>query len=78
MQGVSSAPSMTSTSEGATHSAERASPSALVLLLAKLCLHLETTALPCAVEATAAAFEGAGGGRGADLPPAFVPAQVSR
>lgn len=51
---------------------------ALVLLLARLCVHLESVALPCAVEAVAFAFAGAGGGLGADQPPAFVAAQVSR
>lgn len=54
-----------------------ASP-ALLLLLARLCVHLESAALPCAVEAVASAFGGAGGGLGADQPPAFVAAQVSR
>ena len=53
-------------------------PPALVLLLARLCKALDATALPAAVEAAAAAFAGAGGGLGADQPPAFVAAQVSR
>ncbi len=49
-----------------------------MLLLARLCKALDATALPAAVEAAAAAFAGAGGGLGADQPPAFVAAQVSR
>ncbi len=49
-----------------------------MLLLARLCKALDATALPAAVEGAAAAFAGAGGGLGADQPPAFVAAQVSR
>ena len=79
LQGVHSALSEAIVPPGSgTSVSQGLAPPALVLLLAKLCAHLESTALPCALEATAAAFEGAGGGRGADQPPAFVPAHVAR
>lgn len=51
----------------------------LVLLLAKLCLHLEGTVVPHVVEVLAAgAFQGGRGRRAGDTPPQFVGGEAAR
>jgi hypothetical protein len=49
----------------------------LVLVLAKLCVHMETTTVPYVVEVLAGAFQGRGLA-GSDGPPRFVGGEVAR
>jgi hypothetical protein len=48
-----------------------------VLVLAKLCVHMETTTVPHVVEVLAGAFQGRGLA-GSDGPPRFVGGEVAR
>lgn len=51
----------------------------LVMLLAKLCMHMETTEVPNIMDIIATSFTGGGGGAGGgDEPPAFVAGEVAR
>lgn len=49
----------------------------LVLVLAKLCVHMETTTVPYVVEVLVGAFQGRGLA-GSDGPPRFVGGEVAR
>jgi hypothetical protein len=49
----------------------------LVLVLAKLCVHMETMTVPHIVEVLANAFQGSGS-TGSDAPPRFVGGEVAR
>jgi hypothetical protein len=51
-------------------------PAGLVLVLAKLCGHMETTVVPYVVEVLAASFQGGAGF--SDGPPRFVGGEVAR
>eukprot|EP00891_Asterochloris_glomerata_P001742 jgi/Astpho2/1742/Aster-04163 len=53
-------------------------PPGLLLLLARLCLFMETNAVLHVMEVIAATFPGQGGGSGGDQPPAFVAGEVAR
>jgi hypothetical protein len=50
----------------------------LILLLAKVCVYMESTSVPYVMETIASVFSGRGGGRGSDQPPAFVAGEVAR
>lgn len=47
-------------------------------MLAKLCVHMETTTVPHVVEVLAGAFQGGAGFSGSDGPPRFVGGEVAR
>jgi hypothetical protein len=53
-----------------------AAPTGLVLVLAKLCVHMETTTVPHVVEVLAASAQGAAAF--SDGPPRFVGGEVAR
>lgn len=50
----------------------------LLLLLARVCSFMESTALVHVMETLAATFPGQGGGSGSGQPPAFVAGEVAR
>lgn len=50
----------------------------LVLLLCRLCIFMEGVTVPWVMETLALMFQGRGGGRGSDQPPAFVAGEVAR
>lgn len=50
----------------------------LVLLLAKLCIQMESQTVPYVMEVLATAFPGMGGGGGGEEPPPFVAGEVAR
>ena len=50
----------------------------LLLLLARTCIFMHSTALPHVMETLAATFPGQGGSSGSGQPPAFVAGQVGK
>lgn len=53
-------------------------PAVLLLLLARTCIFMHSTALPHVMETLAATFPGQGGSSGSGQPPAFVAGQVGK
>ncbi len=56
----------------------REQPAVLLLLLARTCIFMHSTALPHVMETLAATFPGQGGSSGSGQPPAFVAGQVGK
>ena len=50
----------------------------LVLVLARLCVHMETNTVPLAVELLGGAFQGSRSSSHSDGPPRFIGGQVAR
>ena len=53
-------------------------PAVLLLLLARTCMFMQSTALPHVMETLAGTFPGQGGSSGSGQPPAFVAGQIGK
>ena len=53
-------------------------PAVLLLLLARTCIFMQSTALPHVMETLAGTFPGQGGSSGSGQPPAFVAGQIGK
>ena len=62
----------------AAETAVEEQPAVLLLLLARTCMFMQSTALPHVMETLAGTFPGQGGSSGSGQPPAFVAGQVGK